>query len=302
MAKKLKESVPEEAESAPAEETVEKAVAVIPEPEPEAVPAPIRIPSSTGPTFGQRLRAFLNFLIRLLLLLGVLAALSVVLYFALPLAYQKYILPVQENTNQLQQVREQQVQNEQTIVQLQEKIAAIETRQTRQAESLTDLDTRMNAVETGIVEHTESLAALDEMQVMLQARDESTTAELERQVDLLKAMELLSRARLFMYQSNFGLAKQDVQIARDLLAGVRPDAPETLAGDLDAILLRLDLVLTNLPGFPVAAADDLDIAWQILLGGASASETPPPIPNMTPSPTPIFTPTPTTTLIPTAIP
>jgi len=80
-------------------------------------------------------------------------------------------------------------------------------------------------------------------------------------------MELLSRARLFMYQSNFGLARQDVQIARDLLAEIQPDAPQPLARELEAVIQRLDMTLSNLPDFPVAASDDLDIAWQILLSG-----------------------------------
>jgi len=90
---------------------------------------------------------------------------------------------------------------------------------------------------------------------------------LERQINLLKAMELLSRARLSMYQSNFGLAQQDVQIARNLLARVETEATDSLAGDLEAVILRLDMTLSNLPDFPVAASDDLDIAWQILLSG-----------------------------------
>jgi hypothetical protein len=86
-------------------------------------------------------------------------------------------------------------------------------------------------------------------------------------------MELLSRARLFMYQSNFGLAEQDVQIARDVLVTVQRDAPDSLAEDLETVLLHLELALSNLPNFPVAASDDLDIAWQILLTGSAPTPT-----------------------------
>jgi hypothetical protein len=126
---------------------------------------------------------------------------------------------------------------------------------------------------------------------------------------LLKSMELLSRARLSMYQSNFGLAKQDVEIARDLLASIQPDAPQKLGTQLDAVILRLDLTLSNLPDFPVAASDDLDIAWQILLAGK-----PQPTPTLVASPTPVgtipatptlvvtFTPTLVVTVRPTATP
>ena len=122
------------------------------------------------------------------------------------------------------------------------------------------------------------------MQSELQVQNEATSAELQRQINLLKSMELLSRARLFMYQSNFGLAEQDIQIARDLLATIRPEAPQPLADELDAVLLRLDMTLSNLPSFPVAASDDLDISWQILLSGL-----PPATPTLIPSPTMVGT-------------
>jgi hypothetical protein len=80
-------------------------------------------------------------------------------------------------------------------------------------------------------------------------------------------MELLSRARLFLYQSNFGLARSDIQAARNVLAGMQPTAPESKQTDLTEALFRLDLAIKNLPEFPVAASDDLDIAWQILMDG-----------------------------------
>ncbi len=296
MAKKVKESVPEEGTD-PAEETFEKAVAVIPESEP--MPEPIRIPSSSGSTFGQRVGRFFGILFRLLLILLVLGVIGAGLYFGLPLLYQRYILPVQENTAELQQLRAQQIQSEQAIADLQTRLIVIETQQAEQAESLAVLEGRVGDIETGIAAHTQTLAALEKMQADLQAQNENISAGLQRQVDLLKSMELLSRARLYMYQSNFGLAKQDVQSARDLLMTVRPDAPDSLADDLDAVLLRLDLTLSNLPGFPVAASDDLDIAWQILVGGV-----PQPQPPMDGTPTPELpsTPTPQVTVEPTATP
>jgi hypothetical protein len=96
-----------------------------------------------------------------------------------------------------------------------------------------------------------------------------------------------------MYQSNFGLARQDIQIARDLLANVQKDAPKALASDLNEVVRRLDLVLSDLPNFPVAASDDLNIAWQILLSGVpQTSPTVGPTLPATVSPTPAATFTP----------
>jgi len=124
---------------------------------------------------------------------------------------------------------------------------------------------------------------LETMQAVIQANNLEMNSELARQIKLLRAMELLSRARLFLYQSNFGLAEQDIQAAREILAAVQPSAPLPLGSELSEIVERLDMCLSRLPDFPVPASDDLDIAWQILL-------------QVTPRPAvPTETPTPTTT-------
>lgn len=310
MAKRVKGSVPEE-EIVQAEEPayVEKAVIPVAEPEPEPVAKPEPEPVPTGPSFGQRVRAFFDFLARLLLTLIILGLLGIGLYLVLPLLYQKYILPVQENTTQLQQLSDEQLQSEQAVADLQTRLSALEAEQSRQAETFTDFDQRLSQIETEVAARTESLETLEQMQASLQSQSEATRAELERQINLLKGMELLSRARLFMYQSNFGLARQDIQSARELLSTIRPDAPEALANDLTAVILRLDLTLSNLPNFPVAASDDLDIAWQILLGGLPQAETlidretpTPAATTLTPNPAETITLTPQAVTTPTATP
>jgi TolA-binding protein len=217
-------------------------------------------------------------------------------------------MPMQENTAQLQDLHDQQLQSEQSIADLQTRLSDLEAEQTRHAETLTDFDQRLSEIEAEISARTQSLEALEQMQATLQSQSDETNIELDRQINLLKGMELLSRARLFMYQSNFGLARQDVQSARDLLATVRADAPDSLADDLNAVILRLELTLANLPDFPVAASDDLDIAWQILLGRLPpaqtliASATPTPQATPTPSPEATVSVTPQVTPSPTATP
>ncbi len=83
-------------------------------------------------------------------------------------------------------------------------------------------------------------------------------------------IELLSRARLYLYGSNYGLAKIDVQAARDLLSTLQNDLPYDQNATLQDVLARLDLALVNLPTYPVIAADDVDIAWQLLVDGLPA--------------------------------
>jgi F0F1-type ATP synthase membrane subunit b/b' len=276
---------------------------VVVEPKPERPPAPPSAPS--GPSFGERVGRFFRFLLRLISLLLLLSLLSLILYLTLPWFYQTFIRPVEQNTTQVRELHLQQKQMKQEIADLQTKLGTLETAQNQHDGSLTDLNKRLSDIETEITARTESLTALEKMQTELQTQNQANSAELKRQVNLLKGMELLSRARLFMYESNFGLARQDVQIAHDLLAKIQPEAPQPLGDELAAVVQRLDMVLSNLPDFPVAASDDLDIAWQILLTGLPTAT---PTLNESPSPTavlsvtataiPPFTPTPQMTMTP----
>jgi hypothetical protein len=231
------------------------------------------------------------FLLRLVSLLILLSLLSLGLYLTLPWLYQKFIRPVEQNTAQVQQLQSHQEETDQQLADLQSTLDAMSAGQDENAQSLADLDQRLSALEKDLTDRTNALAELEQKQSDLQAQNEATTAELDRQIKLLKSMELLSRARLSMYQSNFGLAKGDVQIARDLLATLQPQAPNDLADDLAAVVQRLDLSLSNLPDFPVAASDDLDIAWQILLAGLPQVQI-----TLSPTPTAVATFTPTGTL------
>lgn len=238
---------------------------------PELPPGPSV--TRSGPSFGERVRGFFRFLLRLLAFLLILGILGLGLYYGLPLLYQRYIVPVEQNTAGVTELQSQQKQTAQQLAELQTRLQTLATVQNQHDQSLTKMDKRLTDIEKEITARTKSLDALEKMQSELQAQDEATTAELKRQINLLKSMELLSRARLFLYESNFGLARQDVQIARDVLATVQPDAPKNLAANLDEVVRRLDLTLFNLPDFPVAASDDLDIAWQILLSGSPPTQT-----------------------------
>jgi hypothetical protein len=253
-------------------------------------------PPPSGPTFGQRLRRGLELTLRLLSWIIIFGVLGAGLYYGLPLLYQKFVVPVEQNTAQMAELQSRQQQLQQELMDQQEQLKTLQAGQEQNGKSLTELDQRVGGLETQIASHTKSLASLERMQTELQQQDEATTAELQREISIMKSMELLSRARLYMYQSNFGLAEQDIKIARDLLVDVRRDMEETLADDMDAVILRLDMVLSNLPNFPVAASDDLDIGWQILLAGlpqptATVGATAMPV--GTPSTTPEATLTPT---------
>lgn len=316
MAKRTRASEPSEREVGIVnrdEPVIDPPVERTPELPPPPPPPPNVSPAApSGPSFGDRVGRFFRFLFRLVLLLILLAVLSMALYFAVPLFYDTFVRPVEQNSVEVRELQSRQEQAEQQLAALQAKLETLETVQNQQDGSLTELDQRLVHIETEIAARTESLEALERLQSDLEEQNQEVSAELERQINLLKAMELLSRARLSLYQSNFGLARQDVQIARDLLATVQPDAAASLAEELNAVVLRLDMTLSNLPDFPVAASDDLDIAWQILLAGlpdatSAASTTPSPASTVSQTPSAAdmtLSPTPpvTSTVRPTATP
>lgn len=258
--------------------------ALVPNPEPEPEPAPLAPRVEDGgnprpepaaksrPDFGQRLgRAFvgfIKFLLTLFVILAILGGIAAGLYFGLPYLYQVYVVPVNQNTARIADVAHQQARD---VLALQAQIDDLKARDTL-------FENQLAAIETSIEAHTASLASLEEMQSKLDsAADEQRqglNAELARQIELTRAIELLSRARLYLSQSNFGQARLDIQSARDLLAGTRELLPAAQQTGLDAVLARLDLALGNLPDFPVIAADDLDIAWNLLVLGLPETAAP----------------------------
>lgn len=130
----------------------------------------------------------------------------------------------------------------------------------------------------------------------------SPLQELRNELQLVKAMELLTRSRVYLVEDNLGLAQQDVSAARLLLAKMGGDVPSYQVKPLAAIIGRLDAALSNLPSRPILAAEDLEVAWQLLRDGLPGEATPEPTPTVgtgTPAALSVTeTPTPTPTPIP----
>ena len=133
---------------------------------------------------------------------------------------------------------------------------------------------------------------------------ESPLQELRNELQLVKAMELLTRSRVYLVEDNLGLAQQDVSAARLLLAKMGGDVLSYQVKPLAAIIARLDAALSNLPSKPVLAAEDLEVAWQLLRDGLPGEATPQPTPTIgTGTPAAMgVTETPSTTPTPIPIP
>jgi len=229
-------------------------------------------------------RAFINFLralFRLVLITALIFAFGALIFYGFPYINRTFIAPVEENASR--------------VSELENEIARLQT-------EVAELNHRLITVETTIETHNASIQKLDEIQAtienQLEENNNMVLLELKHEVMLARAFDMLGRARLYLSQSNFGLAQEDVQSARDVLFTL---ANETNDEVLNQVVARLDLALGNLPQFPVVASGDLEIAWQILISGeatAIATSTPTPFvePFLTATPTPFdvpsFTPTP----------
>ncbi len=213
--------------------------------------------------FGQRLgRAFmglLKFLSILLISAIILGGIGAALYIGLPYLYEIYVVPVNQNTTRISELVTQQAQD---VTALKAEITELQLR-------LTEAEQQRVSLEASLAAHTLSLAKLEEMQTTLNTtaseQRQGLNAELSRQIKLTRAIEILSRARLYLSQSNFGQARADVQSAYDLLAQLQTELAQEQQLPLNAVLARLNLALGNLPDFPVIAVDDLDIAWNLLI-------------------------------------
>ena len=235
-------------------------------------PAPqhqrIETPESSSINIGR----IIVFLFRLILTLAVLAGIAALIYFGTPYVYSRYVQPVENNTTRLGEMEAQQAADAERLT------AQITELQNR----VTELEGRVQSIETAIKTHDAELARLDQLEKDLQSFSKTMNAhvteinssmdETRRQITQLKILTLLSRSRLYLSQSNFGFARQDVAAARDLLVSMQGDLPDHQRNAAQAILARLDLALGNLPEYPVLAASDVDIAWQMMIAGLPTKE------------------------------
>lgn len=259
---------------------------------------------SPNPSFWQKLgRAFYN-LVRLVLILAIVAGIIAAGYYGIPYLYEKFILPVETNTERLTEV-ESNLSAEinklaEQITGLESRLAEMEDQQVRNAQEMVELGGQIDVLDSIIESYVESIEQLAAMQTQIDelvadsARyedlllgEDSPITALQHQVTVTRAIELLSRSRLYLIQSNYGLARQDIQAARDLLFAVKPEMEVEKAEQVQTVINRLDLALGNLPAFPVLAMTDVDVAWQSLVYGLSYHpiEMPTPAPIM-PTPTP----------------
>lgn len=157
----------------------------------------------------------------------------------------------------------------------QESLSTLEDQQATFGPDLAKLQTALKKLETTVGDLTEATALIisDVEALSVTVKDESPLVAVRTDVQLLKAMELLTRARVQLAQDNVGIATTEVQEARNVLLALSATIPTYQQSALTAIVQRLDLGLANLPTAPRLAADDFEIAWQLLRQGLPVEST-----------------------------
>ncbi|NPV76658.1 MAG: hypothetical protein HPY59_09835 [Anaerolineae bacterium] len=283
-------------------------------------------PNVTPPSrFSRLAKNFLRGLLRLLLVLLLGALTGGILYFGGVFLYTQFHDSQSQISERLSILETGQASSsnrfEETAASLQERIAALEQQQTLDRENFSSLKTNLQSLQEAVETQNQSLKKLDELDAeiakmtdwlsyeatqvvaiqMTQTAPDSPFRSLRSEIKILRAMELLNRARLFLLQSNYGLATEDIQAARRELQSLQAEVP---AYQQETVLLwieRLGSSLAALPASPVQASSDLDLAWKLLAAGLPTAS--PPLPETTatiqppagatPSPTGLVEKTPT---------
>ncbi len=244
---------------------------------------------SFGERFSIALATFMRALLRLILILFIAALLGGGLYLGFVYFYQNAVIPAQESLSRISILETRQADNQDQVSRrldaFQQRLAALEDQSILDRQALDELLTDQVRLQTEIDAHDARLQELDALQADLQAvRLETGKAlalaeenqarldsgdprldELQREITLLRVAALINRSRLSLLQSNYGMAAQEVELARQLLADLQPGDNRPLQSLQAAWLGRLDSALDHLPESPLLASDDLEIVWKMII-------------------------------------
>jgi hypothetical protein len=209
--------------------------------------------------------------IRLVLGLTVIGARAASAVWAWPGLESRYLAPVENNKHQFAALSSRIDDLESAIAtQSSRTDAVIASSQAGEIDGQA-IDRSIEGFEADLAAFEARIEGFEETAFALANADEVASAERTRELTKLRAVQLLSRGRLSLFQSNYGSASADIALATELLRTMENPSP-----DVASAIERLGTAITALPEAPVAAAADLDVAWDLLLGGLDAPTSPSP--------------------------
>ncbi len=239
----------------------------------------------SGPSVGKVIITLVKILF--VVLLGTAAGAAA--YFGLPELYRGVVQPVRDNTariqvledagrDQLQSAREYRDETAETISgfegklsELTEQVSEFEAELMLSGELISELRTEVFALQaenTDLSRELERMDVLEERVDLLETAllEESTPIqEMRRQIQVVRALELINRIYASIGRENYGIASADLQAALDVMDVLLVSYPEEDRGALDNARANLELAETRLPGQTRQALNELDNAWAELL-------------------------------------
>ncbi len=262
----------------------------------------------------------MRLLLVLILAVGLGAGIYYATVTGVPWLYQRYVQPVEDNTLRLDDLEARQVQelellstriealqerltdleiqddsDQETIRRLETQLATVESVQATQAAALATLEplptaltqtqSGLEALQTALDDLTTTVDAYDQQIQSLGEGDQEESlllVSLHEELQLLRSMEFLTRARFFLSQGNLGEAEANIQAGLEVLTTLGAEVPDHQKSALERITAHLGEALRVLPDSPVGAADQLEGAWSLLVQGLP--EEPLDTPTLTPTP------------------
>jgi len=248
--------------------------------------------STPGPDLAGRIG---RFLLRLLVVLVLGAALGAGLYYGGIRLYQDAIEPLRTLDSRLAdmqlQLDGQEADQQDQMTELWDRLAALEGRAAALTEQVSELDARAGILQEdlGILEVQASeigqlRASLDDLVAQqetlnmgLQGLEDRIASEdlpaqrVERSLQLLRVMTIMTRARLSLNELNLGLAQADLAAAGEILAilvaGGSGEAEEIAPVEAELVQAsdHLAAALNSVLSRPAVAGEELEIAWKLLV-------------------------------------
>ena len=197
-------------------------------------------------------------LLRLALVVLLGFALGAGAYFGVTLAIRQLGEPTRQNSARIAALEAQLPEAVSRLAEQQESVAELQVQ-------LEDLQAQLGDQGRGQDQLGSQLTTLaDQLEDLTKRIEENTQAhQLRGDLQLTQAMLSLVRARLWLVENNLGLAIAEVERARELLQPLAAEQPE--GSNLQAAIERLDFALIELNTRPLVAADDIEIAWKLLV-------------------------------------
>ena len=170
------------------------------------------------------------------------------------------------------QITTRQVEIEGRLAEQGEEIASVEALVKSAQMDLREQRTILSTVEDMNETLDDLSMALGSISIRVESLEEEIAAgdlpaqRVQGTVVYLRAMTLLTRARIELDRDNLGFAAEQVETARAALSDLV--LSDTLSENdelLTTILGRLDLVLQDIRSRPVAAADELEAVWKLFI-------------------------------------